>query len=83
MKTVIANGHKIEIKGMGLTGVEKVFYDGYEVSSKFSMSGSTHVFTVTENGESIQYETRIGMQWHGLSWWCEVRRKGEIIYTDR
>lgn len=80
MKTVISNGHKIEIKGWGK---EKVFYDGKEVSSKYSMTGTTHIFRITEDGEEVQYEIMIGSHWHGLSWWCEVRRKGEIIYTDR
>jgi len=80
MKTVVYKGHKIEIKGWGK---EKVFYDGKEVSSKWSMMGATHIFRVAEDGEEVQYDVTIGMRWHGLSWWCEVRRKGEAIYTDR
>ena len=80
IKTVVFKGHKIEIEGFGK---EKVFYDGKEVSSKWSMTGATHIFRVIEDEEEVQYEVMIGTRWHGLSFWCEVRRKAEIIFTDR
>lgn len=80
MKTIIHNDHKIEIKGWGK---EKIFYDGKEVSSKWSTTGGTHVFRVVEEDEEVQYEVTFGTRWHGFSYWCEVRRKGGIIYTDR
>jgi len=80
MLVVMHKNHKIEIK---MLGKEKIFYDGKEVSNKWSVTGATHVFRVTEDGEDVQYDVKIGTRWHGFSWWCEVRRKGEIIYTDR
>ena len=80
MKTIMYNGHKLEIKGLGR---EKVYYDGQEMSSRLSMFGASHVFRVKEAGEDVQYEVIFGTRWHGCSYWCEVRRKGEIIYTDR
>jgi len=80
MKTVMYKGHKIEIKTLSK---EKVFYDGKEVSNKWSVTGATHIFRVIEDGEEIQYEVMIDTRWHGFSFWCVVRRKGEIIYTDR
>lgn len=80
MKTMIINGHKIEIKEWGK---ERILYDGKEVSSKHSLMGATHIFRVAEDGEQVQYEIMIRTRWHGFSWWCEIRRKGEIIFTDR
>lgn len=80
MKTIITNGHKIEIKGWGK---EKIYYDGNEVSSKWSTTGGTHIFEVNENNEQVQYEVSFGTRWHGFSYWVEVRRNGKIIFTDR
>ena len=80
MQTIIQNGHKIEIMSFG---TEKVFYDGQLVSKKNTMVGATHVFRVQENNDEVQYEVAIGYRWHWLGLWVEVRRKGEIIYTDR
>lgn len=83
MKSIIYKGHKIEISGWSLTGKEKVLYDGNVVSSKYSVCGSTHIFRVNEEGEDILYEVELGTRWHGFGWWCTVRRKGEVIFTDR
>lgn len=57
MKTVMYKNHKIEIKEMGK---EKILYDGKEVSNKWSMLGTTHIFRVNEDGDEIQYEVKIG-----------------------
>ncbi len=80
MKTIISNGHRVEIKGWGK---ERIYYDGQEMSGKWSMMGSSHVFRVQEDGQEVQYEVAIGIRWHGCSYWVEVRRSGELIYTDR
>ena len=77
------NGHSIEIKKNQLTGKETVCYDGKEVSSKFSIGGATHVFSIDEENQSIQYEVEINLRWHGLSGSTTVRRNGQIIFTDR
>ena len=77
MKTIIHNGHKIEVK-MWFT--EKVFYDGKQMTSMFTLFGGTHCFKVTEGNEDVDYEVqvfslpRIGMK---------IRRNGVLIYTDK
>ena len=82
--TLMSNGHKIEVAN-SLTGTEVILYDGKEVSNKRSVTGSTHIFQVTENDENVQYEVAIGikMGFFSSKVWCEIRRKGEIIYTSR
>lgn len=83
MKTITYNGHKIEVSGLHPLGKEQIIYDGKIVSSKHSMFGATHVFRVNEDGEDVQYDVEIGTRWHGFAAWCTVRRKGEIIFSDR
>lgn len=68
---------------MTFTGKEKVWYDGELVSSKFSVTGATHLFSVIEDGKEIQYEVEIGLRWHSFSAWVTVRRNGIVIFTDR
>ena len=80
MKTVIHNGHRIDVS-YTFWGKEKIFYDGKEVFNKFSVSGSTHVFKVTEHGREVEYEVAFKVDVWGS--WCEVRCDGEMIYTDR
>jgi len=83
MKTVISGNHAIEISDISLTAKEVIRYDGQLVSSKHSMTGSTHVFSATEDNEDVQYEIQLGMRWHGFSAYAVVRRNGKIIFTDR
>src|SRR3989304_58574 len=73
------NGHEIDIIAYG---TRKIFYDGKLISSKKSIYGSTHIFTVIENGENVQYEIRVGLKWHGLQEKINIRRNGRIIYSD-
>ena len=80
MTTIISDGHKIEIKG---SPGEIIYYDDREVSNKFSIAGSTHVFRVKEAEVDVQYEVNLGSRWHGFSWWCEVRKLGVIIFTNK
>ncbi len=80
MITVMHESHRIEVKGWGK---EIVYYDGQPVSAKWSMVGSTHVFRVKEEDKDVQYEVTLDTRWHGFSYWCEIRRNGQIIYTDR
>ena len=83
MRTVIHNGHTIQIPGMTVTGREDVRYDGEVVSSKHSILGATHTFEVEESGEPVTYEVRLGMRWHGLAGWAHLKRNGELLFTDR
>ena len=83
MRTVIHNGHTIEIPGMTVTGREDVRYDGEIVSSKHSILGARHEFEVEENGQAVTYEVKLGMRWHGLTGWAFLKRDGELLFTDR
>lgn len=83
MKTISYDGHKIEISSMSLTAKEVIKYDGAVVSEKRSIAGATHIFSVSENNEDIQYEIEIGTRWHMFSAWAIVRRNGIVIFTDR
>ena len=83
MKTIVYNGHTIQLPGQSLTGKEEIKYDGRVVSSKHTMFGGTHVFSIKEDEEDVNYEVEIGTRWHGFSCWYVVRRNGKIIYTDR
>jgi len=83
MKTVMCGEHKIEIKDMSLTTKEVIRYDGKVVSSTHSMTGSTHIFSVREGADDVQYDVELGLRWHGFSGWAVVRRNGKVIYTDR
>jgi len=83
MKTIVYNGHQIQLPGMSLTGKEEIKYDGRVVSSKRTIVGGTHIFKVKENGEDVDYEVELGTRWHGFTSWCVVRRNGKVIYTDR
>jgi hypothetical protein len=83
MKTVMCGEHKIEIQDTSLTAKEVIRYDGKVVSSAHSMSGSTHIFSVREGNDDVQYEVEIGGRWHGFTAWAVVRRNGKVIFTDR
>lgn len=72
-----SNGHLIEIQA---SGVETVKYDGYQVSSKMSIFGATHLFSVQEDGVLVHYEVKISTRWWG-GIKIEVRRNGIIIYS--
>jgi hypothetical protein len=80
---VTHNEHTIEIKNNLLTGKETILYDGKEVSSKRSIGGSTHIFIVKEDNEDIQYEVENSLRWHCMSAYTTMRRKGQIIYTNK
>ena len=69
--------HEIEIIAYG---TKNIFYDGELISLKKFFSGSSHIFSVRENGENVQYEIRVGLKWHGLQEKISIRRNGRIIY---
>lgn len=83
MRTVVHNGHTIEIPGMTATGREDVRYNGELVSSKYSILGARHEFEVQEDGAAVSYEVKLGMRWHGLTGWAYLKRNGELLFTDR
>jgi len=77
MKTLLYNGHKIEVK---LWCKEKIFYDGKLMSSRHTLFGGTHVFQVEEEGETINYEVEI---YFFPTLGMKVRRNGILIYSDK
>jgi hypothetical protein len=83
-RTAVYKGHTIEIKRT-YSGTEIVLYDGQQVSSKISMFKSTHSFQIVEDSQRVQYEVvmRPRMLTLGMSLWCEVKRNGMIIFSDR
>lgn len=84
MKTVMSNGHKIEVMESSPTGLERVLYDGKEVSSRRAMFGATHTFNVREDNEDVSYEVDIGVgSLLPPRPYTTIRRNGKIIFTDR
>ena len=84
MKTIISNGHKIEVQESSPTALERVLYDGKEVSSKRAMFGATHTFNVQEGNEDVSYEVEVGVgNLLPPRPYTTVRRNGRIIFTDR
>jgi hypothetical protein len=83
-RTAVYKGHTIEIKRT-YSGTEIVLYDGRQVSSKISMFKPTHSFQIVEDNQPVQYEVvmRPRMLTLGMSLWCEVKRNGMIIFSDR
>ena len=79
LRTIIYNGHSIDIKA---EGEEIIHYDGKEVSRKSSLFGATHVFKVSESDEMVEDKIKIGTR-RVFSPWCEVSRDDAIVYTER
>jgi hypothetical protein len=83
-KSVTHRGHTIEIRHFGII---TVWYDGKEVTteksktSMFSIS-IAHTFRMVEDGKQVLYEITWGPRWHGMEYWHEVRRDGEVIFSD-
>jgi hypothetical protein len=68
-------GHCIDVHDTGY-GPEIVKYDGKVVSKKASLSGTSHVFRVEEDGESVQYIVKFSGRG------CEITRNGVILFTN-
>lgn len=51
-----------------MTGVETIYINEEEVSKKFSFWGANHVFTRNENGETINYQVKIGLSFTGIGY---------------
>jgi hypothetical protein len=58
VKTLVYDGHKIEFSAMSLTGKERVLYDGKDVSSKRSVTGSTMSLELTKAGKMSNTKLR-------------------------
>jgi hypothetical protein len=92
MPIIRYGNHTIEVKLDPKTGEETVLYDGQVMSSKISVGGATHRFTVREEGKDVTYEVKIGTRGlggiKGIFMWpvrvpkVEVSRDGKQIYSS-
>jgi hypothetical protein len=83
-KVVAYRGHTIEIRHFGMI---TVWYDGKEVTTEKSKksvfsTSVTHTFRMVEDGRQALYEITWGPRWHGMEYWHEVKRDGEVIFSD-
>jgi hypothetical protein len=60
-----------------MTGVETICMNEEVVSKKFSFWGAEHTFTREENGEVVNYEVKIGLNFTGIGY--NVYRNDEPI----
>ena len=75
--SVFSNGNEIAIHNNHL-GRETIFYNGTQVSKKFSMLGTVHHFDVQEGHEWIEFVIKVGYNsWGAVS--ANVWRNGEPI----
>jgi len=56
MKTLLHNGHKIEVS---CWGTQEVYYDGKLISSQNAVFVGTHSFQVEESNEIVTYEVKV------------------------
>jgi hypothetical protein len=76
--TLHHNGNQIEIHN-SMTGKETIYYNKEEVSSKWSLFGTLHSFTVEEDGILIDYKVTSLLHVYGVGF--DVWRDGEPIIT--
>ncbi len=73
----IDKSNSIEIHN-SILGNETIFYNGKEVSKKWSLLGKKHEFSVIENGKETKYKVEIGLRFAtGVS--CNIYRNDEAI----
>ncbi|MEN0005068.1 MAG: hypothetical protein AAF798_13035, partial [Bacteroidota bacterium] len=76
--TLFHEDNQIEIHN-SLLGQETVYYNGEEVSSKWSLFGKLHSFTVEENEELIEYKVTTLLHLHGVGF--DIWRDGKPLLT--
>jgi hypothetical protein len=60
-----------------MTGVETIYMNEKIVSKKFSFWGAKHIFNREENGEYVNYEVKIGLNFTGIGY--NIYRNNEPI----
>jgi hypothetical protein len=60
-----------------MTGVETIYMNEEIVSKKFSFWGAKHIFSREENGEEVNYEVKIGLNFTGIGY--NIYRNGEPV----
>lgn len=76
--TLYHNGNTIEVHNT-MSGKEKIYYNEEEVSEKWSMFGALHSFSVTEDGEEVDYKVTTALHINGIG--CDIWRAGEPLLT--
>lgn len=74
--TVYSDNNILELHNSFLFGKETVKYNGKVVSSKYSLFGYTHSFSVDENGQKISFRVRFRF---GLPAAFDIFKNGEPI----
>lgn len=72
----ISKGQILSIDN-SMTGVESVYMNDDLVSKKFSFLGAKHTFSREENGENIDYEVKIGLNFTGIGY--NIYRDGDPV----
>lgn len=75
--TLFHNGNEIEIHNSLWNGKETIKYNGEVVSSKFSIGGEVHLFTVEEDGELVDYAVHLFLRGFGIGF--NVARNGQPL----
>lgn len=74
--TITLGETKIELNNT-IFGKETIIVNDREVSSKKSISGTVHNFTVKESGEVAQYEFKTGLNLNGIA--VSLYRNGKPV----
>lgn len=86
IRKIVVYDHEIMVDpSWANTPIEKVYYDGREVSSKPSVFGASHRFEVFEGFEQAVYEVDIGVRSLLPLPLASVtiRRNGKLVFTDK
>ena len=80
MITIVYGNHTIQVE----TGwKERVLFDGQVMGNKHTWRGGTHIFSVKEDEENVQYEVEYHARGLLASTWVVIRRNGKIIFSDK
>ncbi len=85
-RRVSVGNHRVAVDpSWANTPIEKVWYDGKEVSARMSVFGASHQFEVVEDGIIVAYEVDIGATSDFIfpRPYVTVRRNGKIVFSDK
>lgn len=82
MITVIDDNRELGINTGFWSTREKVFLNKEQVSAKWSVGGTLHLFTC-QGEQSIDYEVETALRWHWLGKYVTVRRNGKVVFTNK
>ena len=82
-KTVIYNNNKIVVLPKPFIGKETILYNNTLVPSVGKIGSVTNVFVAVEQEKFVQYDIKIALRWHLMSFYTIVKRQKEIIFSDK